>query len=202
MVGSLSRVGVVGHRLDMLSAGAVEVLEKVFAEVCDELSQLASVDERVLVSTLAEGASRIAAAAALDQGWSLEVLLPFSQPRYEEDFPRADSIAEFQALLARAQSVEALDGEGQAAPYAQLGRTLLTRIEFLLAVWNGAPKRGPGGTAEVIENALAAGIPVLWISPDGASCRLLLPDHPIGSAALRLAAGRWPLGQLPSSAQG
>jgi hypothetical protein len=201
------RVGVSGHRLNQLPEGSREAVSQRLAEALELVEAACGVG--VLVSPLAEGADRFAAHAGLARGWPLQVLLPFSQQRYEQDFPEAHSVAEFRLLLAQAQSVEALDGEGrlaagegEAAPYAALGGVLLTRIDFLLAVWTGAPKRGPGGTAEVIENALAAGKAALWLTPDGADGRLLLPalQRPqTAEALLRAAQARWPAVEFPRS---
>ena len=44
-----------------------------------------------LVSALAEGADRIAAKAALEAGWTLEVVLPFATEEYEQDFDSPES---------------------------------------------------------------------------------------------------------------
>ena len=48
--------------------------------------------------------------------------------------------------------------------YTRLGTFLLGQIDILVAVWDGEPEEGAGGTGEVVRGALDAGIPVVWIS--------------------------------------
>jgi hypothetical protein len=39
----------------------------------------------------------------------------------------------------------------------------LTQCDILIAIWDGEERHGRGGTAEIIETALAHNIPVVWI---------------------------------------
>lgn len=180
------RVAISGHRLNQLPEAARPALRQKIAEALEALERCAreagAKAPMVLVSALAEGADRFAAHAARARQWHLESPLPFLIPRYEQDFAGAASIEEFQSLLKAADSVTPIDGEALiaagadgAAPYAAVGQALLEHAQVLLAVWNGAPKKGPGGTAEVIENALAMGLSVVWITPDASAMRVLLP---------------------------
>jgi hypothetical protein len=41
---------------------------------------------------------------------------------------------------------------------------MLDRIDVLLALWDGKPARGRGGTAEIVRRAHDLGLPVVWIS--------------------------------------
>jgi hypothetical protein len=185
------RVAVTGHRLNQLPEAAhpavKAAIEKALATV--EESAKAAADGHatmVLVSALAEGADRIAAHAALARGWPMTSPLPFRKARYEEDFAEAHSVAEFRALFARARRREEIDGEalqrageGDAAPYAAVGRRLAALGEVLVAVWNGQPPKGPGGTAEVCARMLAKGGPVLWIDAEGVGPRLIKPTQKV-----------------------
>lgn len=178
------RVAVSGHRLNQLPESTRPALQKRIKEALEAMERCAreagAKAPMVLVSALAEGTDRLAAHAALAMQWHLESPLPFLISRYEQDFADAASIDEFQSLLKAADSVAPIDGEAliaaggeAAAPYAAVGHALLEHAQALVAVWNGAPKRGPGGTAEVIENALAKGLSVVWITPDASAMRVL-----------------------------
>ena len=46
--------------------------------------------------------------------------------------------------------------------------TMLDRAEQLLAVWDGQPARGYGGTADVVAHARRGGLPVVVVWPPGA----------------------------------
>ena len=49
------------------------------------------------------------------------------------------------------------------------GRAVVDRSSVLVAVWDGQPSRGLGGTADVVAYARERGVPVEVIWPEGAS---------------------------------
>jgi hypothetical protein len=157
--------------------------------------------ECVLVSALAEGADRAAAHAALAEGFRLECVLPLPRADYRADF--AGSAAEgFDALLGKASAVfelpapraprtgddaerEAERTRGRDRSYATGGFVMLNQIDLLVAVWNGDPPAGPGGTGAIVEMAVNAGIPVLHIR-SGAPDRVTLLWEAQGALPFRL----------------
>jgi len=48
-------------------------------------------------------------------------------------------------------------------------RVMLERADMLLAVWDGKPARGYGGTADVVQLARDMRKPVVVVWPEGAS---------------------------------
>jgi hypothetical protein len=123
----------------------------------------------VVVSGLAEGSDRLAADAALARGIALRAILPFAVPEYEKDFPEPDSKAAFHALLSKAERVTTLPGDHARADvaYEAAGLAMLDAVHILMAVWDGGPSAGRGGTTDMVTRAAARGIPVLWIDPTG-----------------------------------
>jgi hypothetical protein len=178
-------VAIVGHRADRIEDPA-KVKERLGEILAFVIAQLESPGGLRLVSALAEGADRIAASAALEAGISLEAVLPFPSSEYAEDFVEAGPREEFYALLARSDSVLVMDGPATARDkaYDAAGRALLDNCDLLLAVWDGQPGRGRGGTREVIAEAARRGLPIVTISPDGASTALL--HWPANSGPVRL----------------
>ncbi|WP_211101595.1 hypothetical protein [Niveispirillum sp. SYP-B3756] len=122
-----------------------------------------------LLSALAEGADRLAAEAALAQGWGLEVVLPFAQEEYAADFTEAGALEAFQALLARADAVLEWPGKRDRADlaYEAAGLTLLDHADLLIAVWDGGPAAGRGGTGEIMQAAVRRGMPVIIVDATG-----------------------------------
>ncbi len=120
------------------------------------------------ISPLAEGGDQLAAAAALDLGYALHVVLPFRRLDYPADFERAESSALLDGLLARAERVLELPCKRGEVPsaYALAGRATVAHCDILVALWDGLPARGPGGTAEVVEHALRRGLPVIHVPVD------------------------------------
>jgi hypothetical protein len=49
------------------------------------------------------------------------------------------------------------------------GRAVVDRSSVLIAVWDGQPSRGLGGTADVVTYARQRGVPITVIWPKGAS---------------------------------
>jgi hypothetical protein len=159
-------------------------------EAVDDLSQAANewFDSAppviAMVSSLAEGSDRIAAEAALAIGLPLDVVLPCARAAYEQTFVDDSSRAEFETLLdkARARLILPLDDEPDAAREAQLahayesaGLTMLAQADILIAVWDGEPARGRGGTGDIVDDAARQGTPVVVIDPSEGTTRLLWP---------------------------
>jgi hypothetical protein len=117
------------------------------------------------VSCLADGADAVFAQAVLDAGGSLVAVLPAA--KYREALPE-DYRPVFDQLLARAGKVVRLPyvtPDPQA--YLEAGKRMIDESDSLLAVWDGRPGRGPGGTADVVAYARSRGVPVTVLWPEG-----------------------------------
>jgi hypothetical protein len=124
-------------------------------------------DDLVGVSALAEGADSLFAQAVLDAGGSLVVVVPARS--YRAALPDAHRPV-FDALLARAARVIALDHEDPTDDaYMDGGLRVLDESDVLVAVWDGQPARGLGGTAQVVDAAAERDVPVTVIWPAGAA---------------------------------
>ena len=121
-----------------------------------------------LFSSLAEGADRIVAKQVLTrQTASLAAVLPMPRQHYVADFVTRESRDEFSRLVEAADDIVELPLCGtRARCYEQAGLYVLEHSDVLIAVWDGLPPRGPGGTGDVVAGAAARRIPVLWIQSD------------------------------------
>jgi hypothetical protein len=152
------RIGVSGHR----AIADVDGVRAHVDEAIDGLLARAEADAVVVLTSLAEGADRIAADRALARGGRIEVVLPLDVDDYERDFPA--SVEQFRALLARAEStVVRTGGPAREDAYWAAGCAVVDGSDALLAVWSGHPAKGRGGTAEVVARAKRAGKPVAWV---------------------------------------
>lgn len=175
-------IGIVGHRPDrLIDQGAIAArLDHMLATIEAGLADLArggayrETCRPRLVSALAEGADRIAASVALRRGMPLVAVLPFASSLYEGDFADDGSRDDFRALLRSAKATIVLDGsvDARERAYDRAGLVMLDNVDLLIAVWDGGPGRGRGGTREVIEEAARRGIAVLTISTDGSEVEL------------------------------
>ncbi|QYE33799.1 DUF4231 domain-containing protein [Polymorphobacter sp. PAMC 29334] len=173
-------VGITGHRPPQLDAAAVAHVEARLADVLGQLSKVAAgVGERHadafepapfiprLLSPLAEGADQIAAQTALEAGYALDAILPLPHAEYRKDFA-CEALVQFDLLLEQAQRVLELPAQSGAREegYALAGQATVAHSDLVIAIWDGSPARGRGGTAEIVELALERGIPVIQIPID------------------------------------
>lgn len=162
------RVGVTGHRSQALAGADGQLLNTRLVRLFELLALQAGAGRSVLISALAEGADRIAARVALALGWRLRCPLPFDQPDYERDFASPESLEEFRGLLKRAERVwtagnGTAQGVAREAGYSAANQAMLAESRLLLAIWDGRPARGEGGTAQVVALALERGLAVVRV---------------------------------------
>ena len=199
-------VGVTGHRpkrLEGIDPAAMRAsVRSVLATIATAMGHERGLR---LVSSLAEGADSIAADEALALGWTLDVVLPFSHEDNRHDYPDPGARTALDARLARANAVFALNGarvdaDEAAQAYERAGRIMLAQSDILIAIWDGAPPRGRGGTAQIVAEAVAEGIPVIHIAITPDTPPLLLWDgldeHDLGQQSLETVP-RGGLDQLP-----
>ncbi|WP_376801022.1 hypothetical protein [Candidatus Raskinella chloraquaticus] len=180
-------LGIVGHRADRIHGKIADEVHKTIYRLiklldqklesilatdvecdgpfCRENGQILS-----LISALAEGSDLIAAEAAIDAHIALDVILPFSREVSRAD-GRTDPAgqARYDAVLNKARSTLVLDlpdnTDKRAAAYDLAGRILVGQSDIMIAVWDGGPSGGRGGTREMIERALRIGLPIIHIHP-------------------------------------
>ncbi len=153
------RIAISGHR------GLNDPVEQyVDAAIRSYLVQQTST-HLVGISCLADGADQIFARAILDAGGRLDVIIPAKE--YRDSLP-AEARATYDDLLERAAEVVRLDHrESTSESHMDASRTMLERADNLIAVWDGEPARGYGGTADVVHLASDLGVDVTIIWPPG-----------------------------------
>jgi hypothetical protein len=161
-------VGVTGHRPHRLVPTELDALRQQVRDAVAALLAHAAERGVLLLSPLAAGADQLMASAALAAGCRLVCPIPFSREEYAHDFTEPQARAAYQALLARADDVIELPGsratpERADAAYAAVGAYIVEQAAVLLAIWDGEPAHGPGGTAHVLASAVAARLPVVCV---------------------------------------
>ena len=171
-------VGITGHRAGALTAPLVRSLRPtvftVFRELREATLRLRDSEEDFCSATdadlrlhtpLATGADQIAAICARSSGYFVRALLPFEPHEYRNDFAPGEELDRFEQALAAADEIVALAGERTdlEAAYVQVGESVVAHADVLVAIWDGAQARGPGGTGDVVELALENGVPVIHV---------------------------------------
>jgi len=154
-------LGVTGHRF---LADQERIRLGVEQAVACLLASFPGCKFRVL-SSLAEGADRLLARRLLElPGSVLWVPLPHPEQEYRRDFSSPASLQEFNELLERAGRVISLPpAQDREQAYLAAGRYIIEHSNILLAIWDGEPAQGKGGTAEIVRLARLRGMPLAWI---------------------------------------
>ena len=171
-------VGITGHRADVLPDGSIPVLQSRIRDVLERIEQsgraLLDMEQDCFgptppvmrfVSPIADGADQIAAEVALDLGWELQAIVPFERAAYRDTLANHGARKGYDDLLARATCVLELPGDPEAGvdAYVMTGRATVAHCDVLIAVWDGLPPRGRGGTGEVVQLALTRGTAIIHV---------------------------------------
>ena len=150
--------GFTGHRQLADPAGVARVITSVLEELRRETP-----GEWIALSSLAIGSDLIFARAALAAGLGWETVLPLPPAEFRRDFSDREW-REVEALLAEAEHVGVIGERSQRDDsYLDCGMETVNHCDLLLAVWDGEPARGRGGTAEIVEYARALNRPIIII---------------------------------------
>ncbi|UGQ13185.1 hypothetical protein LO772_06100 [Yinghuangia sp. ASG 101] len=153
------RVGITGHR--GLGGDVAAFVRKELADVAATYDPA----ELVAVSCIADGPDTWWPDAVLARRGRIEVVIPAE--RYRAGLPDAH-YADYDRLLAAATDTH-YTGITDSTEQAHMAGSeiLVGLVDELLAVWDGQPARGYGGTADVVAYAERVGVPVRVIWPDG-----------------------------------
>ncbi|MGW0391998.1 hypothetical protein ACWDYJ_14135 [Streptomyces sp. NPDC003042] len=155
----MKRIGVSGHR---------SIPTEVLGHVKQGLRSVLGAHQGPLevLSSLADGADQLFADIALECGADLTVVIPSGD--YEETFEDPDALAGYRRLKRRAtQEVRMAFPRSTDEAYYAAGTYIADSCDRLVAVWDGLPARGHGGTGEIVAYARALGKPVTVIWREG-----------------------------------
>ncbi len=156
----MPRVGVTGH------ASLSGPTARLVTEALRATLAFHPPEDLVGLTCLARGADQIFARVVLDLGGTVEVVLPAADYRARKVEP--GNAAEFDALLARATAVHTLPlPESNREAYLAASEHVMAGADELVAVWDGTPPDGAGGTADVVHMARQRGLPVTVVWPAG-----------------------------------
>ncbi|MFR9723373.1 hypothetical protein ACL02R_08375 [Streptomyces sp. MS19] len=154
------RVGITGHR------GLSEQIER---QVREELKTWLTphADDLVGVSCIADGPDAWFAETVLALGGRLEVVIPATT--YRAGLPQWHHPV-YDELMRRASDVHTTGLTESDSQAHMAGSEILAGLtDHLIAVWDGLPARGHGGTTDVVTYARHHNVPVTILWPPGAT---------------------------------
>jgi len=115
------------------------------------------------VSSAASGADQLFAESCLELNIPLRVLLPRPADLFRADFDDASWLRTVR-IMENAISIEVTGKhEAQNEQYYDCGIQTVAESQLLVALWDGQPSRGVGGTQEIVSYARKTGHPIAWI---------------------------------------
>ena len=111
------------------------------------------------VSALAEGADTIFAQEAQNAQIPTKFVLPFALDEYKKDFSE-NGIEELENLIEKNNNKFEVVGSlknhtktERNEAYLAVGKKIVDDADIVLAVWDGKPAKGTGGTGDIVEYA-------------------------------------------------
>lgn len=160
----MTSIAVTGH-MD-LTAESLPIVRTALDELLAEHAD----GDLVGLSCIAKGADTLFAEAVVAAGGRLVAVIPSQD--YRQAKVKPEHAETFDRLVSLAHTVLTLPHEtASRAAYEAANAVLIERADRLVAVWDGAPPSGKGGTADTVEMARAAGLPVDVVWPARAARR-------------------------------
>ncbi len=151
-------IGFTGHRNLSDEAKCREAIRKVLLE------WKAKVPGVVYgLASAAAGGDLLFAETCVELNLPIRIFLPVPKEKFREDFdePTWDRAT---LVFQKALSVEVTGaGEELTERYYECGIETVQHIQILIALWDGTPSKGLGGTADMVHFAKEQGRPVIWI---------------------------------------
>jgi hypothetical protein len=154
----MTRIGITGHR-SIPEVAQPDIMDRLVAELKAPVSEA--------FSCLADGADQLFAELALEARIPLSAVLPADD--YEENLGSEEAVRRYRRLLGACdRTVRMPFRVCTAEAYEAAGRWIVDNVDHLIAVWDGRPSRGRGGTAQIVAYARDAEVSVAVIWPPGA----------------------------------
>ena len=132
--------------------------------LCDFLGQRKAAAPGMIygVSSVAAGGDLLFGESCIQLEIPLLVLLPMPAEQFREDFDAA-TWARAERVMSKAVSVEVTGGnQPRNDLYYECGIETVQQSRLLVALWDGEPSHGMGGTGDIISFAKELGRPVVW----------------------------------------
>ena len=149
----MPRIGITGH--SNLTTDTVPLVAEAIRAALTEHPR----GELIGVTCLARGADQVFARVVLDLGGTVEVVLPATD--YRDRKIKPDNAADFDELIGKASTVHTMPfTTSDREAYMAASEHVLGGVDAMVAVWDGGPSGGHGGTGDVVDAARERGIPV------------------------------------------
>ncbi len=148
------KVGITGHQ-DLGNAAKAQKIENILRDVIIELKPA------VGYTSLAIGADQLFADELMKASIPFIAIIPCED--YEYMFKKTDYIR-YKEILKKACQVDVLPYPGPTEEaFFAAGKSIVEAVNVLIAIWDGKPAKGLGGTADVVKYGLKLNRKVIHI---------------------------------------
>lgn len=155
-------------------------VKSVLDVLCDVFEGATDDYELVILTGLAPGADQDAVHVAEKMNIGVHAIIPYIDPvspatvgwTDDPNLAGPDLRIDLDATREEFKAVTVLDGASYDSPTGWYGGHLahadfvVRWSDVLVAVWDGMPAKGPGGTGDAVAIALKSGKPVIWVHAD------------------------------------
>ena len=159
------KIGITGHQ-NLGSAENIAWLSKTLKSVINQNN----ID--IGLTSLAIGADQLFADTLIDMQICYVAIIPCDG--YEQTFTKSDDLEKYRGLLQSASEIINLPfNEPSEEAFYEAGKQIVQRSDMIVAIWDGQPAKGLGGTADAVKFALSLKRNVLHINPITKTVRML-----------------------------
>jgi len=152
-------VGFSGHRQVADMPGVGRAIKQALSDL-----KAHGTGEWLGLSSVAEGGDQIFIEQLRTLGLSWHAILPLPRAEFAKDFSDAEW-AGVEGILNQAEHIRVITENGtREDAYLDCGLATVDGSDLLVAVWDGEPARGKGGTADVVAYAALLGKPLILIN--------------------------------------
>jgi hypothetical protein len=155
-------IGVTGHRFLV----EVKKLQEGIDQALIRIDQKYPGQAWSVISSLAEGADRLVVERVVSYRPSAGLVVPLPLPfdEYQKDFSSDESKHAFLQWFNRAREViPPPDVIAREDGYWVAGKYVLEHCAVLVALWDGQPEQGKGGTGAIVAIARKKHLPLAWV---------------------------------------
>jgi len=125
-----------------------------------------------VIGALAVGADQLFVRTALQLGLLVETVIPCT--KYETTFVSPEELLEYKSLLKRSSKVCTLSFETPSEDaFLAAGLHVVDHCDLLVALWNGKPAAGKGGTGDIVAYAREMRKPLIHVHSDLAQVHMV-----------------------------
>ena len=126
------------------------------------------------LTSLAIGADQLFAEILLEQHLPFIAVIP--SLNYEDTFKEDIHLSNYKKLLLSSSNIVHLNfNEPTESSFLESGKYIVEHSDIIMAVWDGFPSKGLGGTGDIVNYAEGLNKPIIYINPK--TLQIIMPQE-------------------------